>query len=87
MTERTLILKDGEIGILLEALMCKREQVESAPEATINLALSLMGPIFEAGNVAPLYSCKADYVSHLKDLEKRLTEQMGPHVRKKAPPA
>ena len=75
MTTRTIILQDGDLGVIIEALMTKRFAIEAAPEANVNAALKLAGTVFQAMGAAPSHSCKADYVLFLKDLEKRLTAQ------------
>jgi hypothetical protein len=84
MTERTVILKDGDIGHLLNGLDAVIAQTRAMPEAMFAEMLQLSAAIGEVVDMPPLYSCKADYLDSLADLKKRLVAQPIP-LPKKAP--
>ncbi len=74
----TITFVDGEAGTVLMEVMEKRIQVERAPESVINAALQLTQHVMDTAKVksAPQFSCKADYLHYLTELERKIQKSM-----------
>lgn len=68
-----LILRDnGEVGSLVAALQAFISVMSKLDDKSMNQVLKIGGELAEAVGDRPLFSNKADYLDHLRDLEKRL---------------
>ncbi len=71
-----LVIRDGEVGTLLAGLMNLIATVQKLDAEDSNTLIHMSGQLAEGVGAAPSFASKADYLHSLKDLEKRLTEQM-----------
>lgn len=68
-----MVLKDnGEVGSLVAALHTLIGVITKLDDASMNQVLKVGGELAQACGDRPLFSNKADYLDHLRDLEKRL---------------
>ncbi len=71
-----LVIREGEAGSLLAGLMNLISVVQKLDDEESSILIRMAGSLAEGIGIAPQFASKADYLHSLKDLEKRLTEQM-----------